>query len=357
MDFIDRIKALAASFERQLEHIKTEEATKHSMIMPFIQLMGYNVFDPTEVVPEFTADHGVKKGEKVDYAIIKDGKPIILIEAKWTGHNLADTHFSQLYRYFTVTHARIAILTNGIDYRFYTDIEESNKMDKTPFLTFDIREIRDTVANELKKLTRDNFDVDEVLNTAHDLKYMNAIKSMIGSWFKDPDEDIVKFICGKIYSGRVTEKIKQQFVEIIKRAFRQFLNEQMSDRLQIAIKPADETPGEPSESEPETNEQKDGNQIVTTVEEIEGYHIVKSICREVVDPEMITHRDTINYMGILFDDNNRKPVCRLHFNSQNKRIGLFDENKKETRHPIETLDDIYGFAKQLQKTISFYQEK
>ncbi len=78
MDFIDRIRDLSTRIPKQLEHIQTEEATKNALIMPFISALGYNVFDPTEVVPEFTADVGIKKGEKVDYAIHLDGKPIML---------------------------------------------------------------------------------------------------------------------------------------------------------------------------------------------------------------------------------------------------------------------------------------
>jgi predicted type IV restriction endonuclease len=97
--------------------------------MPFISALGYDVFDPVEVIPEFTADVGIKKGEKVDYAIKQDGKIIMLFECKCCNGSLDDCHASQLYRYFSVTEARIAVLTDGIIYRFYTDIEQPNKMD------------------------------------------------------------------------------------------------------------------------------------------------------------------------------------------------------------------------------------
>jgi predicted type IV restriction endonuclease len=122
MDFIDRIRELASRAPKQLPHIQTEEATKNALVMPFIGALGYNVFDPTEVTPELTADVGIKKGEKVDYAILQDGQPIMLFECKWHGAELKDGHASQLYRYFSVTHARFGVLTNGIIYRFFTDL-------------------------------------------------------------------------------------------------------------------------------------------------------------------------------------------------------------------------------------------
>ena len=114
MDLIERMREISNDAPRRLEHIKTEEATKNAFVMPFIQALGYNVFDPTEVVPEFTADIGTKKSEKVDYAIIQGGQPIILIEAKSATADLNEEHASQLFRYFSVTEARIGILTNGL---------------------------------------------------------------------------------------------------------------------------------------------------------------------------------------------------------------------------------------------------
>ncbi|MDE0017409.1 MAG: type I restriction enzyme HsdR N-terminal domain-containing protein, partial [Candidatus Poribacteria bacterium] len=132
MDFIEGLTNLSSVIAKRKDIIETEEATKNAFVMPFINLLGYNVFDPTEVVPEFTADVGTKQGEKVDYAIFKDDEVIMLIECKKYGTDLSDAHTTQLYRYFSVVHARIAVLTDGVIYRFYTDLEESNIMDSKP---------------------------------------------------------------------------------------------------------------------------------------------------------------------------------------------------------------------------------
>lgn len=136
-DFVDQVKNLAKRVKKLKDSILTEEATKTSVIMPFFQSLGYDVFNPEEFVPEFTADVGIKKGEKVDYAILQNGHPIILIEAKSIQERL-EKHDSQLFRYFGTTTAKFAILTNGIVYRFYTDLDEQNKMDKVPFFEFNI---------------------------------------------------------------------------------------------------------------------------------------------------------------------------------------------------------------------------
>ena len=131
---------------------------QNALIMPFISALGYNVFDPTEVVPEFTADVGTKKGEKVDYVIMREGKPDpILIEAKAATCNLDDAHCSQLYRYFSVTDARFGVLTNGIHYRFFSDLEAPNKLDVRPFLEVDMRSLTDNVVDELEEVRQGVF--------------------------------------------------------------------------------------------------------------------------------------------------------------------------------------------------------
>src|SRR3546814_246350 len=131
MDIVDRLRELASRASRLQSSIHTEEACKHALILPFLSLLGYDVFNPDEVVPEFVADVGTKKGEKIDYAIRKDGKVIVLVECKWNGKGLTLENASQLFRYFAVTEARCAMLTNGLTYQLYTDIDEPNKMDRS----------------------------------------------------------------------------------------------------------------------------------------------------------------------------------------------------------------------------------
>lgn len=353
MDFADRIAALSAQARKQLDHIQNEEATKTALVLPFITALGYNVFDPTEVVPEFTADVGVKKGEKVDYAIVINGKPVMLFECKHVRTNLDDVHASQLFRYFTVTEARIGVLTNGIVYRFFSDLEEPNKMDQRPFLEFDLLNLKEEHIAELKKLTKDAFDLKELLSTASELKYTKALKQYLAQQLASPDPEFVRFLTKQVYSGLFTQSVREQFTGIVKRALTQFINDRVNDRLQSALRAGDEKEEAPRAASEEAQEE---SEIVTTEEELEGFRIVRAILREVVDVSRVAYRDVKSYFGILLDDNNRKPICRLHFNTSRKYIGLFDREKNEEKVPIETLDDIYKYADRLKETVRYYLE-
>lgn len=360
MEFFEKLNSLASKIRQQGAAIKTEEATKNAFVMPFINtVLGYDVFDPTEVTPEFVCDVGTKKGEKIDYAILKDGEVQILVECKKIGEPLNVNHASQLFRYFHVTNARISILTNGQVYKFFTDLDAPNKMDEKPFLELDLLDIDEHAVPELVKLTKSAFDVDSIINSAGELKYVGQIKKEIAAQFSKPEDDFVKFFASRVYDGMITQKVREQFAELTRKAVAQFLSDQVNDRLKSAmsgaIQPSYATAvSAPTEAPAEQQGESVEDKVMTTLEELEGYHIVKAIVRSVVDAKRIVQRDTQSYFGILLDDNNRKPICRLHFNRLQKYIGIFDQEKNETRHPISSLDDIYDFADQLKTTISFY---
>jgi hypothetical protein len=360
MEFFEKLNSLSAKIRQQAAAIKTEEATKNAFVMPFINsVLGYDVFDPREVTPEFVCDVGTKKGEKIDYAILKDGEVQILIECKKIGEPLNVNHASQLFRYFHVTNARISILTNGQVYKFFTDLDAPNKMDEKPFLELDLLDIDEHAVPELIKLTKSAFDVESIVNSAGELKYVSQIKKEIASQFSKPDDDFVKLFASRVYEGMITQKVREQFAELTRKAVAQFLSDQVNDRLKSAMSGALQpsysaaTPA-PSEAPAEQLDEPADDKVITTLEELEGYHIVKAIVRSVVDAKRIIQRDTQSYFGILLDDNNRKPICRLHFNRMQKYIGIFDQEKTETRHPISSLDEIYDFADQLKTTTGFY---
>jgi len=327
--------------------------------MPFIHnVLGYDVFDPREVTPEFVCDIGTKKGEKIDYAIMKNNEVQILIECKKIGEPLNINHASQLFRYFHVTNARISILTNGQIYKFFTDLDAPNKMDEKPFLEVDLLEIDENIIPELNKLTKSSFDLESIINAAGELKYVSQIKKILHTQLNTPEDEFVKFFASRVYDGILTQKVRELFLTLTKKAASQYINDQINDRLKSAITgttplSVQSTPDSNIEDSPNALE-KDENDVVTTLEELEGFHIVKAITRAVLDAPRITHRDTKSYFGILVDDNNRKPLCRLHFNRSQKYIGLFDIEKNETRHPIETVDDIYSFADILKATAALY---
>ena len=353
MDFKDSIIQLAERVSALKDSIQTEEATKNAFIMPFIQLLGYDVFNPLEVVPEMDCDIAKKKGEKIDYAIMKDGAPIMLIECKHWKQDL-NLHDNQLKRYYVASKAKFGVLTNGIVYRFYADLIKENIMDDIPFLEINMEKIRETQIEEVKKFCKENFDLDNILSSANELKYMSEVKKVIRSEFTEPSPELVKLLTKRVYEGIVTQKVLDQFTDIVMRALKSHINDVMSEKLGIAIK-ATEAAGAPiqtsavaTEQEEQTKEEEKVSKINTTVEELEGYYIIKGIVCEVIPPERVTYRDSQSYFAIFADDNNRKPICRLHFNNtNNKRIGFVDENRNEQMESISKLDDIYNYKNQL----------
>lgn len=355
MDFADRIKELAERIPQELEHITTEEATKHALVMPFISALGYNVFDPREVTPELCADVGLKKGEKVDYAILRDGKPIMLFECKACSVSLDDVHASQLYRYFSVTDARVAVLTNGLIYRFFSDLEEPNKMDAKPFLEFSLLSPEDIFLGELKKFSKTSFEIESILANASELKYTRELKKLINKQMQEPSEDFVRFFASQVYSGRMTQSVREQFTSITKRALQEIVSEKVSDRLKSALEHETEQAKEARPPEEEVEEEVDTG-IVTTDEEKNAYYIVQAILAQVVDPARVAMRDQKTYCSIYLDDSNRKPICRLRFDSPQKAIGIFDANKKETKVPINELTEIYVLSEQLRETALGYDK-
>lgn len=359
MDFIDQLRVLSARIATTKDIVQTEEATKNAMVMPFIQLLGYNVFDPLEVTPELIADIGTKKGEKVDYAVLREGKPIILFECKKCGAELDINHCGQLFRYFHVTAARFGVLTNGIRYRFFTDLEQPNKMDETPFFEFNLLEFKERDIEELKKFAKASFDLDTILATANELKYTRAIQNRLTELAASPSEDFVRLVSAELLGNRrFTPTLRDQFTIITKRAFEQVIGERINERLKgamsIDVSPLQEV-AKPN-ALVEVAEITAEPAIVTTEQELEGYHIIKSILRNVVSPKRVHMRDAQSYCAILLDDNNRKPICRLRFNNANKLcIGLFNERKEEERIFIETVDDIHNFSDRLKATVGWLQ--
>ena len=357
MDLIDRLRELSVRIPKQLEHIQTEEATKNALVMPFIAALGYNVFDPTEVTPELNADVGIKKGEKVDYAILREGKPIILFECKHHAADLSKTHASQLYRYFSVTAARFGVLTNGLSYWFYTDLEAPNKMDSKPFFEFNMLEFKEPTVDELKKFSKSSFDLSNIMTTASELKYTREIRRILLDQMQSPSDELVKIVLSKVYTGRVTQAVREQFAQFIRQAFTQVINDLINERLKSALSTV-VTPAAPQAADVAAGNgslpasgREDGpapkqDTVVTTVEEMEAFYTIKAILRDVVATKRIVLRDVQSYAGVLLDDSNRKPICRFHFNRTQKYVGLFTAEKEE-RVPIGDVDELYKFADRL----------
>ena len=286
--FKTQLKQLGEKVESLKSKVETEEATKMALVTPFFSLLGYDIFNPSEFVPEFTADFGIKKGEKVDYAILKNGNPLILIEVKSITAKL-DNHCSQLFRYFGTTTASFGILTNGCEYRFFTDLDAANKMDSMPLLSFDITNLSDTIVYEIYKFSKEDFDPNDIRVTANELKYLSAVKAFFETQFKQPDENFLKYVVGEVYEGRKTQPILDNFSPIVAKGFNQFINEKVNQKLTNALKANDEPKEKPQqdEADEEAAVTDDPGEIVTTPTELEVYTLVKFILSQSIDSERV----------------------------------------------------------------------
>ncbi|WP_197435739.1 type I restriction endonuclease [Agrobacterium vitis] len=345
----ESLRAISERVKSHSSSMATEEAVKTAVVLPFLRALGYDVFDPGEVVPEFTADAVGKKGEKVDYAINIDNEIRILIECKPISTLLEKKHLDQLYRYFSVTNAKFAILTNGRTFNFYTDLDAPNKLDTRPFLVFDIADFNSSIIAELKKFEKASFDVTAILATAERLKYTSGIKQVIAKLIEDPSEDFVRIVSSGIYEGRITSQVREMLTGVVRSAFREVIMDTVKNRLSSALAETEQV----IETIDQTVEE--AQDVITTDEEREGYMIVKAIAREVIGPSRVVMRDQKTYCGILIDNNNQKPLARLWFNRSVKYIGLFD-GEQEERVIINSLDEIYEYSERLRVTAKRYCE-
>ena len=352
MDFKDYIKQIGDRVVKLKDQIHTEEATKNAFIMPFLQALGYDVFNPLEVVPEFISDIGLKKGEKIDYAIFKDGAPTILIECKHWAQNLS-IHDGQLLRYFHVSKAKFGLLTNGIIYRFYSDLVDANKMDEKPFLEFNISEIKDNQIEELKKFHKTIFDAESIVNTASELKFINELKQLFQQEINNPSPEFVKHFARQVYPSIVTAKVLEQFTILTRRSVQQHISDLITERLKTALTKEDEATKEQEAIQAEQTKVEE-SKVVTTEDELEGFMIVKTVLRQKISVSRISHRDAQSYFAILLDDNNRKTICRLYLNGSKKYLAILDDQKKEIKNEISCIDDIFNFSDALLKVVENY---
>jgi len=353
-NFSNELKALSMRIPEQKETVKTEEATKMFFIVPFFQALGYNVFNPFEFVPEYTADIQLKNGDKVDYAILLDNQPVILIEAKHWEENL-DNHIGQLNKYFMSTSAKFGILTNGIEYRFYTDLDELNKMDKIPFLSFKITDLKDSVITELKKFKKEEFSVNKIMNTAEELKNTNSVFDFIAKQFDNPSDEFVKLVLANIYDGLKTQNVIDKFKPIVKKSFNLFVNSFVNKRIENILQP--EPIIEKNASENENLQENTTSKIITTEDELQSFYIVKSILTGIIPLDKITYKDTENYFGILFDNKVTKWICRMKLGDIKKSIVFPDIPDILPKCYIESLDDIYKYKNEIIKSAERFINK
>jgi hypothetical protein len=349
MDLIDLLQVLAVRAEQAADNLTNEEATKMALIAPFIQALGYDIFNPAEVKPEFSADlPGIKQGERVDYAVLEDGQPKILVEAKPYRTDLRSAEKGQLSRYFQATHARIGILTNGRQFLFFSDLDRQNLMDEKPFAEIDLFDLKAAPLEQIKQLSKTMFDLETLLSTAERLKYLRGVKEEIKSELADPSDWLVREMARRVHTAeRVSGQLVEKFKPIVLDAIKAVINDRINERLSSAME-AEKAAAPPEVEEEAPVESSDGNEF--TEEEREGLYVIRAICANEVDPTRLTEKDTKNYCNVLLDGNSWKSILRMHFNGANKRLEIFDEAEPKFVN-LEKVSDIYQHTERVRAAL------
>lgn len=344
MDFKESLKNFSIRIKTIKDSISTEEATKTSIILPSFSLIGYDIFNPNEFVPEFVADVGIKKGEKVDYAIIIDNEPVILIEAKSINKSL-EKHDSQLFRYFVSTKAKFAILTNGIIYRLYTDLDETNKMDREPFYEFNLLNITDDDIKEIQKFAKSEFDKDKIFENAAILKYSNIFKNVFTENCNNPSDELVRLFLKDNYKGVKTQNVVDKFKPVLRKAINDCIDEIVKERISALV--TDTGYSTPEKTTPKSEPMD---------KELDALVIVKSLLNDIVDMNEITYKKTESYFAILLKNNTRKWITRIIMGDSQITLIIPDENKSEIRIKLDSINDIEKYKNELTDVLKRYIE-
>jgi hypothetical protein len=312
-------------FTRLDEKCTNEAQTRMYLIEPLLEILGYSRIDDRDMLTEINAGWG-QKNDKADLGlIIKGKKPEIIVECKKYGKKLTDKEASQLNGYFSNTEgSRIGILTNGIEWRFYTYLDDKSKLHPNPFLTFDFTEIDDVKIEQFAQFHKNNADIKQIVEDAQDIFFLEGFTDALTEEFLNPSDDFIKAIFARMVGKRLSDSIKEKLRGLIN-----------SNSIQQALPRLME------------EEAKSGNVIITTGEELKIYHAVKTILINAikkVDYSRISYRDQKNSFNIIVDDNQRKLIAKITSNRDKHFIEVAGNGQKM---PIDDISCIVALNKQL----------
>lgn len=353
MSFIENLRGFIAKREPALSQIKSEDQAKLALVFPFLRHLGYDTTDPSEVIPEYTADVATKKGEKVDIAIMVDSEPAILIECKAPGSDL-NSYNGQLYRYFSVTPAKFAILTNGLEYLFFSDVDAPNKLDNKPFMSVNLFDATDSDLQELHRFEKSNFNPIEVAETAEQLKKMNLMKGVIARELREPSDDLIRHFSREVNAGRLTQAKLEEFRIITQKAIKEHFREYLNNHIQKAMDRISDDTGESTKViENEVGEEGSQSSGVTE-EEINCLLVIKAILSRKIKPDRISLRDAKSYNTILLDQKPRKRLAIFKFGRRKNVVEILD--RQSTRAVIEAPDDLFQYSNAFEEALETITE-
>ena len=360
------IQELAKAVPDFRDVLTSEQATKQALVVPFIKALGYNVYDPREVVPEYVADLGTKRGEKVDYAIMKDSVPVILIECKSITDKLnGSTVKSQLFRYFVATSkVRLGLLTNGVKYQFFSDLDNQNVMDLTPFLEVDLENLTDSDMDRLERFVK-GFDVAATVEEAARIRQIDLIKALLCRQLIEPDDEFVDWVQQQLYPDEAIVPFMSKFPETVREALRDFVNDKIHETLPVAqnlTRPEKDQDIEMSDDADETGSTKLqwlSDYIPPDKQKgdlVEAIGLLQGILKDMIDLNRVQVKCGVStYVSMQRDGRRNEPICRIWFGNNGKSgFGYFDGSRNENGRakpvevPIDQPADILQYREQIQ---------
>ncbi|TGE37674.1 DNA polymerase III subunit epsilon [Desulfosporosinus fructosivorans] len=367
MEFKEELQKLSTQIAERRIHVTNEEMTKQSLILPFIQVLGFDIYNPLEVRPEFIADFGKKKGEKVDYAIFKDSSPVMFFEAKSVNEKLHN-HDAQLCRYFNSTKdVSVGIITNGIEYKFFTDINDTNIMDNKPFFVVNITKLKESDFENLAKFRKDSFNKESLTRCAEELTYASTLDNNIKELLKNPSDEFVRFLLKDFNFNRITSNIVDKFRPIVKQSISNAVLDRVSDGLY-----RQEVNTEPDVIvEKEIDDKIKSKEIITTDDELKSFEYIKEMLAKYGrNVDQLGYKDTLNYFSIYvsnlnnwfvrinLDSTHRNFITRMESETLEKysngfKIEAAPKKVGESRIYIDSVEDI----KELANLITYCYDK
>jgi len=337
MTFEEDLNNFSKGISTKKRGISTEETTKIALVLPFLRVLGYDIENPQELKAEYSADVGVKKSEKIDLAVCIENEVKMLMECKAANIKLTSNHQEQLYRYFSVSDVKIAVLTNGSIYQFFTDYDNPGRMDETPFLEVNLRNLTDKKIESLRLFTKDNFALEKIQEHVEELKYRQLIHNALLEEISYPSDELMHVIAKKVYPG------------ILRGSRKKFLEKIIAEEIKDVF---------------DNDYELDLIDIITIDEETEGFYIVRAILSEIIDSDRVCIRDRKSYCGVLLDDNHLYPICRLYFNDLDNLVVAFFDSMQKDKHggrveekiAINKVVEIYNYKEKLLETVRAYDK-
>lgn len=361
MAFERSMKELIEKIDKEKSYANNEQATKVAFINPFLDNLGYDVRDPRKVQHEYSSEAGGKKGEKVDYAIMKDNIPIMIVEAKHHDKKLVSWG-TQLQRYFNVMPSvKFAILTNGIEYKFFTDFDEVNMLDNQPFMHINLNDMSESNFKQLEKFAYDNLDLESAYENAAYQKSMMQIHNVLVENFNTPSDSFIEFFARNIDIGQkaVTSKIKEDLRAPLKQTLDNFITSKIRKSLLHSLGATEEIANN-STQEAEAPEKAINTERTVkspSEDDLQALMIVRAIIAEFAPVEEMFLKNTTTYTTILRYNKTTRWITRIWFSSKNIRIEINAPSVAGQKFDLESLSGFYSYKKAILEALEFVSDE